>query len=121
MAIVLFVPGLVRYGPRSLRVMLAALAPIVLFAASDLGTFWDIRSIAVIVASLLAWIPFWLELGGRVPVALWTLPIVLVIVAAALSGPWALSILISDIAARAQVLLLAGVALVVHAISEHKK
>ncbi len=115
--ILLYTPTILSFGPRGLRILLVILAPVLLFATADIPGLWDLRTPIILVASLLAWVPFMVELGGRVPTRLWTLPIVLAVAVIAVSGPWALSIQISDIAPRAQVLVIGAIALLVHTVA----
>ncbi len=113
LAFLLFVWLGLGVGSRPARLLGALLAPILLLVFVDVQGLQDIRSFAALPAAALAWIPLFVELGGDVPRQVWALPVVLLLMVPLLVGPWSTVLVASDIAVRAQVLLLGVLALAV--------
>lgn len=105
----------------SLRVLSQASAPWPLLAALPLPSLFSWRVAAVVVVALLAWVPLFVSLGGRIPwrmVPLFVL-VPLTGVVAILLLPLSLPFVAGDVAARAQVALLAAWVLLLLAATPH--
>lgn len=101
------------------RLPAAAVAPTVLASTVPLPGVLDARVLAVVALAVVATLPLFLLLGGRMPwlATPWTLGAALLAVALVLLAPWGGALTDSDIATRAQALLLAAAALVVFALA----
>lgn len=103
----------------ALRLLAALLAPSVLLAGTPLDSLLDLRLLPVLAAALLAWVPAFLLLGGRVPVVA---PLAFALACLAAVGvllvlPALLPLVAGDIAPRAQAALLGACAILAGALA----